>query len=57
MTDSIGTAVRPTDRITARVRTVTGRARTCLPARTASSGGERWRYPEGEDPVIVRGED
>lgn len=50
------TAPRPMDRITSAGK-ITGRPRTSLPARTGRHGSERWRYPEGDDPVVVRGED
>lgn len=50
-----GHARRTTGRITGGQK-VTGRARTCLPAR-AARGGEPWRYPDGDDTAVVRGED
>ncbi|MFI1095945.1 hypothetical protein [Streptomyces sp. NPDC020917] len=36
---------------------VTGRPRTCLPARPPRTGPEVWRYPESDEASIVRSED
>ena len=47
-------------RIRSRITTakpVIGRPRTCLPARAGRAGPEAWRYPEGDDTTVVRGED
>lgn len=47
---------RTASRITT-ARPVVGRPRTCLPARPRRTGPEAWRYPDGDDPTVVRGED
>ncbi|SHM80182.1 hypothetical protein SAMN05216499_114128 [Actinacidiphila paucisporea] len=47
-------AKRPADRAQRTAHRHTGEPRVSLPARATGDG---WRYPEGDDSAIVRGED